>query len=79
MTFLEKLNWVSILGFLIALEIQISNGSMSFAHSFPEAWIPVIKEWSANLATAGGLLVGTGAFGRPTAPQIITIPPTVKS
>lgn len=55
---LGRLDLVAVLGFLIAVETQISNGSMSFAHSLPEAWIPVVKEWAANLASVGGLLVG---------------------
>lgn len=54
----SKLDIVAVLGFLIAIETQITNGSMSFAHSLPEAWIPVVKEWAGNLASIGGLLVG---------------------
>jgi hypothetical protein len=56
--FLSRLDVISVLGFLIAIETQITNGSMSFAHTLPEAWIPIVKEWAANLASAGGLLVG---------------------
>lgn len=54
----NKLDAIAIIGFLIALETQISNGSMSFAHTLPAAWIEIVKEWAANLASAGGLLVG---------------------
>jgi hypothetical protein len=56
--FFAKLDIIAVLGFLIAVETQISNGSMSFAHSLPEVWIPAVKEWAANLASLGGLLVG---------------------
>jgi hypothetical protein len=56
--FLSRLDVIAVLGFLIAIETQITNGSMSFAHTLPEVWIPVVKEWAANLASAGGLLVG---------------------
>lgn len=54
----NKLDAIAIIGFLIAIETQISNGSMSFAHTLPGAWIEIVKEWAANLASIGGLLVG---------------------
>lgn len=54
----DKLDLIAVLGFLIAVETQITNGSMSLAHTVPEAWIPIVKEWAANLASIGGLLVG---------------------
>lgn len=76
--FVEGLNWISILGILIAVETQIGNGSMSITNSFPAAWIPAIKEWMANLATVGGIIVATGAWGRVPASQVSAAPPVAK-
>ena len=74
----EGLNWVAVLGIVIAVETQISNGTMSIAHSFPIEWQPIIKEWMGNLASVGGLMVAAGAFG-PRPQGQFTITPAVKS
>lgn len=55
--FIGKLDVIAVLGFLIAIETQITNGSMSFVHTLPPGWIDIVKEWAANLATVGALLV----------------------
>jgi hypothetical protein len=73
--FISKLNWVVILGIVVAVETQISNGTMSIAHSFPEAWQPIIKEWAGNLAGVGALIMAGGAYGQRPAGQF-TITPT---
>lgn len=67
--FLNGLNWVCVLSIVIAIEQQIGNGSMSLAHMFPDAWLPAIKVWCANLATIGLMIVSYGAYGpRPAQP-----------
>jgi hypothetical protein len=77
MKFLEGLNWVSILGILVAVETQIGNGTMSIASSFPSVWIPVIKEWMGNLATVGALIISAGAYGRMPSTAQPSLPPTI--
>lgn len=64
-----KANWLSILSFVVAIEMQIGAGSMSLAHMFPEAWIPYIQAWSANLATVGATLLGIYARGSKFVPH----------
>lgn len=54
----NKLDVISVLGFLVALELQITNGSMQFTHTLPPAWVEIVKEWAANLASVGGALIG---------------------
>lgn len=76
--FIEGLNWVAILGIAIAIETQISNGTMSIAHSFPVEWQPIIKEWAGNLAGIGGLMVTMGSFGQRPAGQFTITPTAVK-
>lgn len=75
MSFLEKLNWVSILGVAVAVEMQIGNGSMSIAHMFPAGWVPGIQEAMGDLGSIGALIIAGGAYGRPLAGQI---PPSNK-
>lgn len=62
--FLEKMNWVTILGVLVAVEMQIGSGSMSISHMFPAAWIPGIQEAMGDLGSIGALIMSAGAFGR---------------
>lgn len=76
--FIDNLNWVVILGIVVAIETQISNGTMSIAHSFPEAAIPAIKEWSGNLAGVGALIMSAGAFGQRPQGQF-TVTPAIKA
>ena len=64
MKFLDGVNWVVILGVLVAVETQIGNGSMSLAHMVPDAWIPAVKAWAANLGSLGALIAASGAYGR---------------
>lgn len=74
----NKLDVIAVLGFLIAIETQITNGSMSLAHTIPEAWIPIVKEWAANLASIGGLLVGIFRMaGAPSSSPPSSIPPAI--
>ncbi len=61
---LEGLNWVFILSLVVAVETQIGNGSMSLTNMFPDAWIPFIKAWSANLGSVGALIVAGGSYGK---------------
>lgn len=79
MKFLEQVNWISVLGVLVAVEMQIGNGSMSIAHMFPAAWVPGIKEGMGDLGSIGALIMSAGALGRVPGAQIPTIPPAVKS
>ena len=78
--FLEKLNWVTVLGVLVAVEMQIGSGSMSISHMFPAAWIPGIQEAMGDLGSIGALIMSAGAFGRmpgvPTSGQS-PIPPAI--
>jgi hypothetical protein len=64
MKFLEGLNWVSILGILVAVETQVGNGTMSIAKLFPAVWVPAIQEAMGDLATIGALILARGAYGR---------------
>ncbi|SIO38672.1 hypothetical protein SAMN05443247_04705 [Bradyrhizobium erythrophlei] len=64
MNFLERLNWISILGVVVAVEMQIGNGTMSIAHMFPAAWIPGIQEAMGDLGSIGALIMSAGALGR---------------
>lgn len=64
MKYLEGMNWVAILGILVAVETQIGNGTMQITHLFPKDWIPFIKEMAGDLATIGGLMIARGAWGR---------------
>lgn len=76
--FLQGLNWISILGVVIAIEIQLGNGSMSIAHSFPATWIPAIREWAANLASVGLIIMSTGAHGRMPSVSASSVAPIAK-
>jgi opacity protein-like surface antigen len=64
MRFIEGLNWICILGVLVAVETQIGNGTMSLSNMVPEAWIPFVKAWSANLGSIGALIMSAGVFGK---------------
>ncbi len=65
----EKLNWTVILSVVVAIEMQIGNGSMSLSHMFPEGWIPYIKAWSANLGSIGATWVAVRAYGTKIVPH----------
>lgn len=59
---LGSFNWVVWLGILVAIETQIGNGSMSLANTVPDAWVPFVKAWAANLGSIGALIMSAGAF-----------------
>jgi hypothetical protein len=63
MRFIEGLNWICMLGIMVAIETQIGNGSMSLSNMVPEAWIPFVKAWAANLGSIGALIMSAGVFG----------------
>lgn len=69
---LASFNWIVWLGILVAVEIQIGNGSMSLSNMVPDAWIPFVKAWAANLGSIGALIMARGAFNldndKPAAP-----------
>lgn len=77
--FLAKLNWITILGVVVAIEMQIGNGTMSLTNMVPDSWIPFVKAWAANLGSIGALIMSAGAFGRPAASQVQITPsvPTI--
>lgn len=75
--FLEKLNWITVLGIIVAVEMQIGNGSMSIAKTFPASWVPAIQEQMGNLGSIGALIMSAGAFGRPAGSPMM-IPPIMK-
>ncbi|QPF81692.1 hypothetical protein IC762_17875 [Bradyrhizobium genosp. L] len=77
MDFLKGFNWVAVLGIVVAVETQLGNGSMSLANMVPEAWIPYVKAWAANLGSVGALIMSAGAFGPRPAGQF-TVTPAVK-
>lgn len=79
MKFIDGLNWVVILGIIVAIETQIGNGTMSLANMVPETWIPFVKAWAANLGTIGALIMSAGAFGRTPSGQTPAIPQAIKS
>ena len=77
MDWLKGVNWVVILGIVVAVETQIGNGTMSLANMFPIDWIPYVKAWAANLGSIGAIIMSCGAFGR-TVPTP-TVPPAMKA
>jgi sorbitol-specific phosphotransferase system component IIBC len=79
MKFFEGVNWIVVLGIIVAVEQQIGNGSMSIAHTFPAAWIPAIQEQMGNFGSIGALIMSVGAFGRVPSGSLSTMPPVVKS
>lgn len=68
---LEGLNWLAVVSILVAIEIQITNGTISFTHWLPPLWIDRVKELAGDLATIGSLAVGGGAIGRIPGNQVI--------
>jgi hypothetical protein len=79
MKILQGLNWVCVLGIVVAVETQIGNGSMSLVDMIPALWIPGVKAWMANLGSIGALIMSAGAFGRVPSAQVIQIQPAVKA
>jgi hypothetical protein len=79
MRFLQGLNWVCVLGIVVAVETQFGNGSMSLVNMIPDLWIPGVKAWMANLGSIGALIMSAGAFGRVPSAQAAQIPPAVKA
>jgi hypothetical protein len=77
MKFLEGLNWISILGILVAVETQIGNGTMSIVKMFPGTWVPAIQEAMGDLATIGALILARGAYGRVPVSDAPVLPPAV--
>ncbi len=70
------INATTVVAFIIALFTQIGNGSMDVSHMFPADWIPYIKTWDANIASALALWVmiahgQTPAAAVPAAKSII--------
>jgi hypothetical protein len=68
--FLASFNWVVWLGILVAIETQLGNGTMSLANMVPDAWIPFVKAWAANLGSVGALILAYNSTDadRPAAP-----------
>jgi hypothetical protein len=68
--FLASFNWVVWLAILVAIETQLGNGTMSLANMLPDAWIPFVKAWAANLGSVGALILAYNSTDadRPASP-----------
>lgn len=71
--YLNSLNWLSVLAIVVAVEMQIGNGTMSITNMFPETWVPYVKVWMGNLGTVGALILAEGSRGRVSASSLPSV------
>jgi hypothetical protein len=50
-------DYITIIGFLVALEMAIGHGTVSLTNAVPAAWIPIVQAWCNILAFIGASMV----------------------